>query len=368
MTDEQPQTPSSESSTAGQFSPGFHAGMPPGRAVYTGPRRDFVPTIQVFNWTSDSLHESHPKTVDEAEARADATTTWMNVTGIHDVAFLKRVTTAFGVHPLTLEDIMHPGQRPKVELFPDHTFIVLKMVHLDEADRVQLEQVSLVVGPGFVITFQQDTGDVFDGIRDRLRSGLGRVRERKQDYFAYALMDAIVDGYVEAVSRIGEVVETAERDLDADDTERIDGLPQRLHDHKRELMTLRKVTLPLRDAIGIMLLNEGKRITKRNIPYYRDLHDHLVQVVDSVEMYREMIANLVNLHMGLVGQRTNEEMRVLTVIATIFIPLTFLVGVYGMNFDSMPELHQPWAYPALWVVMVGVAGGLLLYFRRRGML
>ncbi len=368
MTDDQPQTESGEAPPAGQFSPGFEAGMVPGRAVYTGPPRDFTPTIEVFDWTTEAIRESRPRTVDEAKARADATTTWVNVTGIHDVDFVARVTRAFGVHPLTLEDIVHPGQRPKMEMFPQHTFIVLKMVDLDEDDRVHLEQISLVVGPGFVITFQEDAGDVFENVRERLRSGLGRVRERKHDYFAYALMDTIVDGYVEAVSRIGEAVEGAELDLDADDAERVEGLPQRLHDHKRELMTLRKVTMPLRDAIGVMLHNEGKRIGKRTLPYYRDLHDHLVQVVDSVEMYREMIANLINLHMALVGQRTNEEMRVLTVIATIFIPLTFIVGVYGMNFDAMPELHQPWAYPALWVVMIGVAVGLLAYFRRRGML
>ncbi len=357
-----------ESNAHGRLARGYSAGAIPGSAVYTGPERDFEAFVRVFDWTPDEVREYDPATVAQAhEALEEGTTTWVDVVGVHDVEFVRAVCHAFGVHPLTLEDIVQVGQRPKMEVYPAHTYIVLKMVHLDEGV-LSLEQLSLVVGEGFVLTFQETPGDVFEGVRARLRNQTGRVRKRTHDYFAYALMDAVVDGYIEAVNAIGEAVEAAELDLDADDPERAEGLPQRLHDHKRELMNLRKITNPLRDAVSVMLHNEGKRIGKRNLPFYRDLHDHLVQVVDSAEMYREMIANLINLHMVLVGQRTNEEMRVLTVIATIFIPLTFIVGVYGMNFDTMPELHQPWAYPALWVVMVGIAGGLLVYFRRRGML
>lgn len=357
-----------ESNAHGRFAPGFDAGTIPGSAVYTGPERDFEAFVRVFDWTADEVHEYDPATIAQAhEALEEGTTTWVDVVGVHDVQFVRSVCQAFGVHPLTLEDIVQVGQRPKMEVYPQHTYIVLEMVHMDQG-ALSLEQLSLVVGTGFVLTFQETPGDVFDGVRVRLRNQTGRVRERGHDYFAYALMDAVVDSYVEAVNTIGEAVDAAELALDEDDPERAEGLPQRLHDHKRELMTLRKITTPLRDAVNAMLLNEGKRIGKKNLPFYRDLHDHLVQVVDSAEMYRETIANLVNLHMALVGQRTNEEMRVLTVIATIFIPLTFIVGVYGMNFDTMPELHQPWAYPALWIAMIGVAGGLLLYFRRRGML
>ena len=369
MTAESHAPQASESITHGRFSPGFNAGAIPGSAVYTGPARDFEAFVRVFDWTPDEVREHDPATIAQAHgALNEGTTTWVDVVGVHDVDFVRSVCDAFGVHPLTLEDIVQVGQRPKMEVYPEHTYMVLKMVHLDDDGNLSLEQVSLVVGKGFVLTFQEIPGDVFDGVRARLRQRVGRVRDRGHDYFAYALMDAVVDGYVESVSAIGDAVEAAELDLDEDDPDRVEGLPQRLHDHKRDLMSLRKITVPLRDAVSTMLHNEGKRIAKRNLPFYRDLHDHLVQVVDSAEMYREMIANLINLHMALVGQRTNEEMRVLTVIATIFIPLTFIVGVYGMNFDNMPELHEPWAYPTLWIAMFGIAGGLLVYFRRRGML
>ncbi len=358
-----------ESTAQGRFSPGFLAGSVPGSAVYTGAVREFEPYVRVFDWTSDTVKEYDPATIAQAHAALnEGTTTWVDVVGVHDVEFVRTVCRAFGVHPLTLEDIVHTGQRPKMEVYPEHTYIVMKMVQLGEDQALLFEQLSLVVGKGFVLTFQEVGEDVFGGVRTRLRDSVGRVRDRNHDYFVYALMDAVVDGYVEAVSAIGDAVEQAELDLDKDDSELVDGLPQRLHDHKRELMGLRKVTAPLRDGVNAMLHNEGKRIAKRNLPFYRDLQDHLIQVIDSTEMYREMIANLISLHMALVGQRTNEDMRVLTVIATIFIPLTFIVGVYGMNFDNMPELHQPWAYPTLWISMFGIAAGLLVYFRRRGML
>lgn len=365
------ETPSypAESTAQGIFSPGFRAGSVPGSAVYSGAVRDFKPFVRVFDWTAESLREYDPASIAQAHAALDeGSTTWVDVVGIHDVEFVRSVCEAFGVHPLTLEDIVHTGQRPKMEVYPEHTYIVMKMVRLGDNEDLLFEQLSLVVGNGFVLTFQEVAKDVFGGVRTRLRDSVGRVRDRGHDYFAYALMDAVVDGYVEAISTIGDAVERAELDLDKDDSELVGGLPQRLHDHKRELMGLRKVTAPLRDGVNAMLHNEGKRIAERNLPFYRDLQDHLIQVIDSTEMYREMIANLINLHMALVGQRTNEEMRVLTVIATIFIPLTFIVGVYGMNFDNMPELHQPWAYPTLWISMFGIAAGLLVYFRRRGML
>lgn len=364
-----PSLPPGESTAQGRFAPGFRAGAVPGSAVYTGPARDFEPFVRVFDWTVQDVREYDPATIAQAHAALrEGTTTWVDVVGVHDVEFVRSVCEAFGVHPLTLEDIVHTGQRPKMEVYPEHTYIVMKMVRLGEHQNLLFEQLSLVVGKGFVLTFQEVGQDVFRGVRTRLRDSVGRVRDRAHDYFVYALMDAVVDGYVEAVSVIGEAVEQAELDLDKDDSERIDGLPQRLHDHKRELMGLRKVTAPLRDAVNAMLHEEGMLVAKRNLPFYRDLQDHLIQVIDSTEMYREMIANLINLHMALVGQRTNEEMRVLTVIATIFIPLTFIVGVYGMNFDNMPELHQPWAYPTLWFSMFGIAAGLLVYFKRRGML
>lgn len=355
--------------TPSRFSPGFQTGTVPGRAVYTGEARSFQPSMHVFEWTADELNERDGATLDDAVAVRDLERTcWIDVVGVHEVEYVREIGSAFGLHPLSIEDMVNPRQRPKVEFYDGYTYVVLKMARTADDGTILLEQVSLVIGKDFVLTLQEEPGDVFENVRVRLRNAVGRVRGRSHDYFAYALMDAIVDGYVDAVTQIGEHVEGAEELLDEGDGTNLADLPARLHDHKRELMTLRKVLVPLRDAIGILLRNEEGRIADNTVPYFRDLHDHTVQVVDAVEMYREMISNLVNLHLAVVSQRTNEEMRVLTVIATIFIPLTFIVGVYGMNFEAMPELAMPWAYPVLWIVMVGVAAGLLYYFRRRGML
>ncbi len=263
---------SADSTSHGRFSPGFNTGAIPGSAVYTGPERDFDAFVRVFDWTPDEVREHDPATIAQAHgALKEGTTTWVDVVGVHDVDFVRSVCEAFGVHPLTLEDIVQVGQRPKMEVYPEHTYIVLKMVHTEPKDELSFEQVSLVVGQGFVLTFQEIPGDVFDGVRARLRQRVGRVRERGHDYFAYALMDAVVDGYVEAVSTIADAVEAAELDLDEDDPDKVEGLPQRLHDHKRELMGLRKITVPLREAVNTMMHNEGKRIGKKNLPFYRDL-------------------------------------------------------------------------------------------------
>ena len=224
----------SDSTTTGRFSPGFHAGAVPGSAVYRGAQRDFQPFVRVFDWTSTMVEEFDPATIAQAHgALNEGTTTWVDVVGVHDVGFVHQVCEAFGVHPLTLEDIVHTRQRPKAELYPTYTYIVLKMVQVNDDGTLLQEQVSLVVGQGFVLTFQELPGDVFDGVRTRLREDVGRVRGRGHDYFAYALMDAIVDSYVEAVQAIGELVEAAELDLDQDDPDLVEGLPQRLHDHKR---------------------------------------------------------------------------------------------------------------------------------------
>ena len=350
-----------------RFMPGFGAGHLPGEAIYAGVERDFDVRIDVFDWTDGRFEEIHDATVDQAVAvRGRPTVSWVNVSGIHDAALVERIGERFGLHALSIEDILHPRHRPKVEHYPEYLYFVLQMAYARPDGTTHLEQLSLVLGDDFVLTFQERAQDVFGRVRHQLRDPKGLIRQRGADYLAYALMDAVVDSYVEIIEAVGRRVEAAEDDLEEGaDPDRTRALPSTLHQEKRELMALRKVVVPLREAVASVGRDETERIQARNRPYLRDLHDHLVQLVDAIDVYREMIASLLGLHLSLLGQRTNEEMKVLTVIATIFIPLTFLAGVYGMNFDYMPELHLRWAYPLLWVVMIAVAGGLLSYFRRR---
>ncbi len=349
-----------------RFLPGFGTGLVPGAAVYTGVDRDFDIRIHVFDWTKTEITELQDASLEEAAAvRGRDTVSWVNVSGIHDAELIRELGQRFDLHALSVEDILNPRHRPKVEHYPDYVYLVLKMAYAGEDGSTKLEQISLVLGLDYVLTFQEEARDVFDDVRVRLRDATGRIRNRGHDYLAYALMDAVVDNYVIILEGVGSRMDEAETTMSTGDPDQVRGLPATLHEEKRDLMALRKAVLPLREAISVLNRNESRRIDEHNLPYLRDLQDHLVQLLDSIDIYREMIASLLNLHLALVGQRTNEEMRVLTVIATIFIPLTFIVGVYGMNFDNMPELHASWAYPALWVLMLGVASGLLLYFRRR---
>ena len=348
-----------------RFLPGFGADQVPGEAVYTGEARDHAISIDVFDWTKDDLDEIDDATVDQAATvRGRETVSWVNVSGIHDAELVRELGTRFGIHPLTVEDIVSPRHRPKIEHYPDYVYLVLTQAHANEGGSTRLEQVSVVLGNDFLLTFQEEPTDVFDEVRDQLRVATGRIRTRGHDYLAYALMDAIVARYVHIIEGVSAQIEEADNELD-DGRGQIAHLPARLHDLKRELMALRKAILPLRDAVSALVRDNDERIDPRNWPYFRDLHDHLVQLVDSIDVYREIVASILGLHLSMVGQRTNEEMRVLTVIATIFIPLTFIAGVYGMNFDDMPELHLPWAYPMLWVAMAAIAALQLLYFRRR---
>lgn len=349
-----------------RFLPGFRTGQVPGAAIYTGVERDFDVQLHVFDWTPDEIEENQDASLDEAAAvRGRPTVSWVNVSGIHDVELVRALGERFSLHPLSVEDILNPRHRPKVEHYPEYIYLVLKMAYATANGTTRFEQLSIVLGPDYVLTFQEEPGDVFDDVRARLRDAVGRVRSRGHDYLAYALMDAVVDSYLRLIEQIGARVEAAENTLDEGDPDLVRALPGRLHAEKRELMALRKSVFPLREAVSALVREETVRIHDRNRPYFRDLQDHLVQLVDSIDIYREMIASLLNLHLGLVGQKTNEEMRVLTVIATIFIPLTFIAGVYGMNFEHMPELQSRLAYPLLWFVMITVAGGLLLHFRRR---
>jgi magnesium transporter len=258
---------------------------------------------------------------------------------------------------------MNTGQRPKMEDFGDYLFIVLKMLHYDEKkDETKTEQVSLVLSSKYVLSFQEDEGDVFDSIRERIRTDRGSIRKRRADYLAYSLIDAIVDNYFMVLEKIGEKIEDIEDELIKNPTPAV---LQTIHHLKRELIFLRKSVWPLREVISRLERWESPLIDKSIDIYLRDVYDHTIQVIDSLETFRDTLSGMLDIYLSSVSNRMNEVMKVLTIIATIFIPLTLIAGIYGMNFRYMPELESPWGYPMVYVVMLAVCAVMLVYFRRK---
>lgn len=342
---------------------GQKAGLPPGTIVHTGdPAQTGVGITQIL-YDGESFVERDAVTIEDAfPAHGEQRTLWINVDGVHCPDTIERIGKRFGLHALLLEDIAHTEQRPKLEDYGEHFFVELNTVHFEAGrDEVVTEQISLVLGPGWLLSFNERPQPYVKTIRDRLRADKLRSRNPGPDYLAYSIIDNVVDSYYVILEQIGDRIDVLEEELMADPTPHT---LQAVYGMKREILHLRKSIWPLREVVGG--LQRGKDLVRETTGVYlRDLYDHIIQVVDVVETYRDTISGMLDIYLSSVSNRMNEVMKVLTIIATIFIPLTFLVGVYGMNFDYMPELQWPWAYPALWTVMIGVAGGMLVYFRRR---
>jgi magnesium transporter len=279
------------------------------------------------------------------------------------VGIIEKVGAHFGIHPLVLEDILHTGQRPKVEDLGDYIFIVLKMLyHDDQEDEMLGEQVSLLLGQNCVISFQEREGDIFNPIRERIRNSKGRIRRAGADYLAYALVDAIVDHYFVILEKMGEKIESLEEELVTNPTPET---LQIIHKLKRNLIFLRKSVWPLREVINALERGESPLITEPTGIYLRDVYDHSIQVIDTIETFRDMVSGMLDIYLSSLSNRMNEVMKVLTIIATIFIPLTFIAGIYGMNFKFMPELEWHWGYPTALIVMLLIVGSMFIYFRRK---
>jgi magnesium transporter len=340
--------------------------MSPGTLIHVGRPPDQAVTVEVCHFENESpLEHRVLARADEAAAYRDAPGfTWIDVNGVHDVAVIEQLGQVFGLHPLLLEDVVNTHQRPKLELHGEHLFLVLKMLIDDpDAEGFEIEQVSVVIGPGHVLTFQERERDTFDTVRRRLADPATRVRQHGADFLAYALVDTIVDNYFAVLERVGDRIAELEDDILASpDRQALEAV----FDVKRSLIELRRAAWPLRDALAAMSRGDTPLIQAGTLPYLRDVQDHALRVIDTIETYRDMATTMVEMYMSSVSNRLNEVMRVLTVIATIFIPLTFIAGVYGMNFHHMPELGWRWGYPLIWGVMIAVAVGLLAYFRRRG--
>jgi magnesium transporter len=343
------------------------AGLPPGTIVAIGGEPGAKPRIAVIDYTEDAFEERELASVEESfPYKGKPSVSWINIDGIQDVNVVSAVGQRFGLHPLVLEDIANPSQRPKVEDYEEYIYIVVKMLSVDrQTARLIIEQVSLILGPDYVISFQQAPGDVFEPIRERIRHSKGRVRQMGADYLAYSLLDAIVDNYFGVLEWFGDETEHIEDDLVAEPTSE---MLQTMHAIKREVLVLRKSVWPLREVVNGLQRAGSELICESTGVYLRDVYDHTVQVIDTVEAIRETVAAMRDTYLSSVSNRMNEVMKVLTIIATIFIPITFVAGIYGMNFDFMPELHWPWGYFAALGLMGAISLTMVIYFRRKGWL
>ncbi len=340
-------------------------GLPPGSLVYVGDKPQDGVRITVIDYDEASFEEKTFTEVSQCFVFRDKPSVkWINIESVHVPEVLEKLGECYGFHPLVLEDIMNTDQRPKVEDFGDYVYVVLKMLMQDaRTGNLETEQVSIIFGPNYVISFQEGMeGDVFGPLRERLRSGKGRIRKMGADYLAYSLMDAMVDKYFSVLEAVGDRIEALEQDLlEKPDNQSL----ATLHAIKREMLYLRKIAWPLREVISNLQKSESRLIDDRTRIYFRDVYDHVIQIIDTIETFRDMLSGLLDVYLSSISNRMNEVMKVLTVIATIFIPLTFIAGVYGMNFKYMPELEWHWGYPIFWAVMLGIGGGMLYYFRRR---
>ncbi len=340
------------------------AGLPPGTLVHIGERKLDQVIVRCMAYDEMRFEEQRVDMVDGCiDLKEKPGVTWVDVCGLHDVGMIEQIGKQLNLHPLTLEDIVHTGQRPKVEDFDAYIYVVLKMFYFDEeANHITQEQVSLILGSNYVLSIQEMEKDVFDTVRDRIRKAKGRVRRSGADYLLYALLDATVDSYFSILERIGEQIEEIENEmLDHPGTEAL----HRVHELKREMILLRKSVWPLREVIGSLERDESELVQESTQLFLRDVYDHTIQAADTVETYRDMLSGMLDLYLSSISNRMNEVMKVLTIIATIFIPLTFIAGIYGMNFEYMPELKWPWGYLAVWVLMIVVGIVMLVYFRRK---
>ncbi len=339
-------------------------GLPPGSLVHTGEQK--IETVRLGEFLFDDEHYTEetidPHTGPLPVPRKESIS-WLNLDGLHDIEVMERIGEKYNIHPLILEDVLSTGGRPKFEEYEGHLFIVLKMISFNDVSRrIDTEQLSLIIGDSLVLSFQERVGDVLDCVRDRIRSGRGRVRKERADYLAYALIDAVVDSYFIVLEKIGEKIDELEEELIEDPDEKT---LHRIHELKREMIDLRRSIWPLRELVNGLAKSESPLVSPSTRVYLRDVYDHTIQIIDTIESYRDIVSGMLDIYLSSVSNRMNSVMKVLTIIATLFIPLTFFAGVYGMNFRYMPELEVRWAYPAFWVLSIVVFIVMFIFFRRK---
>jgi magnesium transporter len=344
---------------------GSKTGLAPGTLVHVGEKKAEKVEIRVLAYNSEKLIERKLETVEEClefKGQSDINL-WINVDGLDRIDVIEKLGGYFDIHPLTLEDVLNTGQRPKTEDYDSYIYSVLKMMLLDtEREEIIIDQVSIIIGPNYILSFQERQGDVFDPVRERFENSASRLRKSGVDYLAYSLIDAVIDNYFLILEHFGDEIEYLEEGLV------IQPGPEALRSiqkYKRDMILLRKSVWPLRELINGLQRVESDLIKETTRIYLRDIYDHTIQVIDSVEDLRDILSSMVDVYLSSVSYRMNDVMKVLTVIATIFIPLTFIAGVYGMNFDYMPELKWRWGYPMIMFVMTFLGVGMFAYFKKR---
>ncbi|MEM3586000.1 MAG: magnesium/cobalt transporter CorA [Candidatus Jordarchaeaceae archaeon] len=339
-------------------------GLPPGTLVHVGKKPVGKVRITIIDYDEQHVIEKEVKTIDECfPFKNTPTVTWINIDGVHDAEIVEKIGNCFDIHPIILEDIMNTEQRPKIEDLGNYIFIILRMIHPNtKGKEIESEQVSIIIHSNYVITFQERPGDVFEPIRERIRSGKGRIRKMGPDYLAYSLIDAIVDAYFVISEKIGEQIGDIDEELITNPTQET---LRSIHKLKRELLSLRRYTWPVREIINVLEKAESPLIKKSTGIYLRDVYDHTIQIIDTIEIFRETLSEMVDAYLSSINNRMNEIMKVLTVIATLFIPLTFIASIYGMNFSWMPELEWPEGYHIVLLVMAALGILMLIYFKRK---
>ncbi len=341
------------------------AGQPPGTPTYTGEQNNTPPRITVITYTPTHVDQATNTTLNESLlATTPPTVTWVNVEKLHDVALIEQLAKRYHLHPLTVEDILNVQQRSKVEEFDNYIFITLKMLLWNAKSlKFSIKQMSLIVGKDFVLSFQECETDFFSAIQQKLCNIKNqRLREQGTDYLAYRLIDAVIDQYFVVLEGLGNQIEDVEERIIANPT------PQNsrtLYQLKRQMLQLRKAIWPMREAISHLLQAENDIMTSFTHVYLRDVYDHAVQAIDTIENFRDMLSSMLDVYLSSLTNRMNEIMKVLTIISTFFIPMTFIASIYGMNFDNMPELHWRWGYPVTLGMMVLIGALMLNYFRRK---
>ncbi len=342
--------------------PSEKSGLPPGSLVYVGERPPGEPLVTAIRFGPAGYEERPSCCIDEAFPLDPSwPVTWIDVVGL-DPATVRAIGKRLSIHPLVLEDMLNTRTRPKFEVFPDYVYLSLKTIGFEESEeRLRVEQVSILLGEHLVISIQEAPGDILDPVRERIRRD-GRIRHLGAGYLAYALVDVVVDGYYGVLERLDERAEFLEEQVLVQPT------PETLrdvHQLKRAMVDLRHVLWPLRELVLRVERVETPLIDQSVIIFYRDIYDHTVQMIETIESLRDVVAGMLDIYLSSVSYRLNEIIKVLTLFSTIFMPLTFIVGVYGMNFRYLPELEYRWSYPILWALMIAISVTMLLYFRRR---
>ncbi len=339
-----------------------NVGAPPGELYYSGKVQEGRVKLTLIQYSENEFLEQDFYDLSElVKAKKEGLLKWINIDGIHKLELIEHLGKQYNIHPLTLEDIVHVESRPKFEDYGHYVVAIMKMLYYE--NHVHSEHLSIVLFEDTVISFQEPHGgDAFDIIRNRLRQAKGRIRKMHADYLFYALIDAVVDCYFSVIEKVSEKVEQLDEEI-IYDKHRLANL--KIHDLKREVVFLRKQLGPAREMVNNIVRNETDLIKESNDAYLRDLQDHIIRALDSIESFRETLAGIMDVYLSNNSFKMNEAMKALTVISSIFIPVTFIVGVYGMNFKYMPELQSPYAYWILWGIMLTIMIGMGVYFKRK---